>query len=328
MRTFTLRQDLVRATVNGFLLPLGVEPRTALAPEKGYVLSYQAAEDDEPDSYTFEVAAPANLLPELVGRLFGLFAGDVYGIVEVGSRDAYRAMDVLISDEPLPLAAFLKVWKRFETLLLEDGFIAAGANADEPFLEVFVNHWKVVTVHAPLGMRETIEKILTDFGLHEVINIWPDLAEESEEPELRSIIAEPEDAPTVTEFDAFVRELCRQWSLALDIDVDRNLDDNGREMGFVLWQALAEVDCEQPTPRRVYASVWVTAESYRRAERLVMDAIDAEADLHFQDLFSLDRVAYDERPEELADLPPFREESAVHLIEVDGPAPADASASE
>ena len=34
------------------------------------------------------------------------------------------------------------------------------------------------------------------------------------------------------------------------------------------------------------------------------------------DVFTLDRVAFDERPDELADLPPRGDEQKVHLLEI------------
>ncbi len=74
--------------------------------------------------------------------------------------------------EPVSREIFLETWERLETLLLEDCFIAAGANSDEPFVEVFLDQWKGISIHVPLAMRDDVESMLTSFGLEEVIETW------------------------------------------------------------------------------------------------------------------------------------------------------------
>ena len=51
--------------------------------------------------------------------------------------------------------------------------------------------------------------------------------------------------------------------------------------------------------------------------RACMEAIDGQSDWRFSEMYTIDRVAHDERPDELTDLPPRRTESEIHLVEFD-----------
>src|SRR5262245_26320080 len=140
MRDFRLRTDLQRVVIDGFALPLGFspEPGDLRAPTQGYTLTYNVAEEDEPDTYSFHVVVSHERLKELLNKAFALLPDEVYGIIEIGSRDAYRSTDVYLGeDPPLPRDEFLRLWKQYEPFLLEDGAIAGGANTEEPFMEVF-----------------------------------------------------------------------------------------------------------------------------------------------------------------------------------------------
>src|SRR6185503_18673424 len=73
---------------------------------------------------------------------------------------------------PVPLREFLRVWDKYEPFLLEDGSIAAGANSDEPFVEIFLDQWKGILIHVPLDMRDEVESMLHSFELDEVQQTW------------------------------------------------------------------------------------------------------------------------------------------------------------
>ena len=103
MREFRLRTDLERAVIDGFALPLGLVPGESarvVAPTPGYTIDFHTGEDEEPDSYTIYAVASHERVADLVERMFDLLSDEVCGIVEIGSRDAYRTLDVYMAQEP------------------------------------------------------------------------------------------------------------------------------------------------------------------------------------------------------------------------------------
>jgi hypothetical protein len=68
----------------------------------------------------------------------------------------------------------------------------------------------------------------------------------------------------------------------------------------------------------------MTAGSLAQAEELIEDALLDHPDLVFESIYTMDRVAYDDRPQSLSHLPPTRRRAAVHemIIEPWGPAPS------
>lgn len=303
-------------------MPLGIEPNDLAPPVQGYAVAYTPGEDDEPDTYVFRVAISHEHLAALLDRSFDLLPSEVYCIVEVGSRDAYRAVDVYLGEEPVSIDEFREVWKRYEPLLLEDASIAAGANSEEPFVEVFLDMWKTVAIHVPLAMREEVEQIMREFDLDEVVQIWPeaDYAEAGEVPRVRQVLDLSDDA--FLDLDELLLDLRHEFRLELNIDPDANVDDAGRELGLTLWRATIIIE---PTNGKVedstYAVVWATAGSLTEMESLIEEAVDEHPQWTLADIFTIDRIAYDERPDELADLSPRRSQARVHLVQFETPPP-------
>ncbi len=322
MRDFRLRTDLTRAVVNGFSLPLGIEPTELRAPVQGYTVAYTPGENDEPDTYVFRVVVSHERLADLLDRVFDLLPDEVYCIIEVGSRDAYRAVDVYLGEETVTLGEFREVWKRFEPLLLEDASIAAGANSEEPFVEVFLDMWKGLSIHVPLAMRDEVETILLEFELEEVAQTWPDeeFDGDAEPPRVRQVLDLSDE--TLPDLDDLLLQLRHALQLELNIDPDSNIDDSGRNLGLTLWRATVIVEPSKESGQEpIFAAVWATAGSLGEMEFLIEQALDAHPEWSVVDIFTIDRLAYDERPEELADLSPRRERSQVHLVQFEPPPP-------
>ncbi|MDA0296901.1 MAG: hypothetical protein O3A31_13115, partial [Planctomycetota bacterium] len=85
MRDFRLRSDLERVAVDGYAFPLGVERLDAPPPLQGYLVDFVASEDDEPDTFAFQVAISHEGLRDLVHDLFEMLPGEVSPAVEIGS---------------------------------------------------------------------------------------------------------------------------------------------------------------------------------------------------------------------------------------------------
>jgi hypothetical protein len=316
MRGFRIRSDLQRRVVGGYALPLGIDADDIQPPRQGYTLNYTQGEDDEPDTYAFHVVVSHERLGPIVHRAFELLPDQVYGIVEIGSRDAYRSMDVYIGEGLIPVEDFLATWQHFEPILMEDGSIAAGANSDDPFIELFLDQWKGLSIHVPLEMRDEVEAMLQSFGLEEVQETWPHSKDDDlhGQSQVRPILELVDDfSPDI---DELLLQLRHEWKLELNIDPQTNVDEGGRNLGLTLWHAVVVVeDAAGDSDVGAYASIWATASSLGGMETLIESALREFSEWKFSEIYTIDRVAYDERPEELADLPPRRREAQVHLVQ-------------
>lgn len=328
MQKIRLRTDLQRVVIRGFALPLGVapDPATFQPPVQGYTLSFVPGEEDEPDTYSFHVVVSHELVKPVLNRAFRLLPEEVYGIIEIGSRDAYRSTDTYISQEPISRDVFLKSWNDYEPFLLEDSSVGAGGNSEEPFVEVFLDQWKGIAIHVPPTLRDDVESMLRELSLEEVAQTWPEEQSgelgdmEVESSRVRQVLDLRESAPDLDELLLMLRHA---WNLELNIDPESNVDEGGRDLGSTLWHAVVIVDNQHNRPtgnghgQSAYASIWATAGSLNEMEHLIQSAIDKYPQWSFGEIFTIDRVAFDERPDELADLRPSRREPQVHLVTIE-----------
>ncbi|MFO0895049.1 MAG: hypothetical protein U0574_08885 [Phycisphaerales bacterium] len=318
MREIKLRQDLQRAVISGFALPLGIEPIGLKPPTQGYTVDYREGTGEEPDHYAFHVVASHERIRGLVREAFSLLPQEVTPIVEIDSTDAYRQVDVFTGREPIPLEDFLDVWDEFEPVLMEDASLGAGANAEDPFVEVFLDNWKGLLIYVPIDLREDVEWMLRRHGLREVAETWPE--ENRDEPppsQVREVLEiRDEQSPDLQEVLLQLREA---WDLELDVDPERNLDENGREMGMTLWNAVVVVEsvAEPGVGKGAYVSVWASARSLSELNALVEAELDRITEWRFEMVYATDRVAFDERPPELQDLPLRRKQAEVHRVTIE-----------
>lgn len=318
MRGYRLREDLVRCDASGFRLPLGVEAIGLPRPSQGYTLEYNAAEQEDADSYSFHVVASHELVRAILHPALTLLPDEVFPVVEVGSRDAYRSIDVFSAPEPMPKREFLEIWADYEPFLLEDATIGAGASSDEPAIEIFLDAWKGVSIHVPVAMRERVETILAGLGLAEVPETWPADIEHDvvNNSRVRDVLELLDDQSP--DLDELLLQMRESWSLELDVNRDVNVDEGGRPLGFTLWHAIIVVEpVDDGDERGAYVSIWCTATSLGQVEDLVSDSLAGMPEWSFQSIYSIDRVAYDERPDELGELPPRRGLPDVHMVNID-----------
>ncbi|MEE2973301.1 MAG: hypothetical protein VX672_09260 [Planctomycetota bacterium] len=317
MREFRLRQDLDRLVVEGYALPLGVERLDAPPPREGWLVEFVPGEDDAPDTYAFQATVSHERLQSLLRQLLELLPGEVSPVVEIGSVDAYRSIDVYMAVEPLFIDDFLATWNEFEPILLEEVSIGVGATAEEPFLEVFLDAWKSISVHCQVDMRERIEAVLERNGLHQVTQTWDEHAFEGVDPPYRMreiLVLEDEHSP---DLDELLLQLREDWGLQLDVDPHSNVDDGGRELGFTLWHAIAMADPIAEKSGGAYVSIWATARSLEEAEDLIEAAVEGSGEWLLDRIYSIERVAFDERPDDLGELAPRRDRAEVHSIVID-----------
>ena len=318
MAVVRLNADLKRASIGSFLLPLGLLPSSETAPHQGYTIAYNTGDDDEPETYTIQVVISHDQLPTLVDRALRLLPEEVVAILEIDSQDAYRTTDVFLSEEPISRSNFIENWQCYAPFLLEDCSIGVGANSEEPFLEIFLDPFKTLNFHIPLEMRDVLENMLSDLGLEEVPYTWP--IDECESMirgwRIRPVLDRSD--PNLADEVELLNHLQHAWRLTLDIDPDHNVDEVGRELGFTLWhvQMLVESAFGAPVNEAVFA-LWVTADSLSRVEHYMQSTLADHPQWQLVRVESIDRVAFDDRPEHLSDIPPRRDHEEVHLVEIE-----------
>lgn len=313
----SLRPDIERAVIDGFALPLGISPGDITPPTVGYTIEYSTGEGDEPDTYSFYVAVSHERVASIVERVFSLLPAEVCAIVEISSRDAYRQTDIFLSREPIPLDDFLSTWRRWQAVLLEDGSIAAGGNSEDPFVEIFVDQWKGVSIIVPLDMRDDVEGLLTSLGLQEVPETWAVGEENSamENVRIRPVVESLDGA--AADIDDVLLELRRDWQMELNIDPDTNIDAVGRHLGNTLWHAVIGVHGYGEPPEIADMTIWATAGSLGQLETLIDAMFREDGEWAIDEVFSTDRTAFDERPDELRDLPARRRDPGIHLVTIE-----------
>jgi hypothetical protein len=259
-------------------------------------------------------------LRPIVDAAFNLLPKEVNPVVEIGSRDAYRSVDIYLGEEPMPLVEFLRTWYEFEEVLLEDVTIGVGANAEDPWVDVFVDSWKGILISVPTEMREEVEAMLTTHGLQEVAETWeeqpPNAREDSETLVTRDVLEiVDEHSPDLDELLLVLRE---RWMLELNVDRETNVDEAGRHLGMTLWHAIVlATSSEGESDRGAYISVWMTAGSLAQAEELLEDALLDHPQWVFESVYTMDRVAFDDRPPSLSSLPPTRRRAAMHELDIE-----------
>ncbi|MFM1883447.1 MAG: hypothetical protein RJA05_1856 [Planctomycetota bacterium] len=317
MDTYRIRTDLERAKVGSYALPLGLEPVDLPEPTQGYVVNMNIAEGEEPDTYAFHVVVSHDRLKPLIQDAFDLMPESVMPIVEVGSRDAYRNLDVYLGRKELPFDEFEAVWKEYEPIIYEDASIGVGCNAEEPFVEVFMDSWKGLCITVPVSMRRQVQRLLQKHGLREVQETWPESLERATEPPTKPREVLALDDLKCPDLDDILMQLRDALDLELNIDPGANLDEGGRELGMTLWFATVLAGRVGHRDKGAYVSLWATAGSMTELEDLAVREVEKLQGYTFDGFYTCDRVAYDDRPDELGDLPPRRLIAQVHQVNVD-----------
>jgi hypothetical protein len=314
---FRLREDLKRLGVGSYQFPLGVRESKLMEPRQGFTVRFQEGKADEPDAFAFSVVVSHERLRPLIDAAFNLLPPEVTPVVEIGSRDAYRTVDVYLGEEPMPLVRFLRTWYEFEEILLEDVTIGVGANSEEPWVDIFIDPWKSIVITGPVDMRDEVERLLGLLDIHEVESTWDEQAAPIDEEEIvsESVLDLSDNRPDLEEL---LLELRDRWMLELNIDRETNVDEAGRHLGMTLWHAVVFVTASDGEEGRgANVVLWMTAGSLAQAEELIEDALLDHPEYVFESIYTMDRVAYDDRPQSLSHLPPTRRRAGLHEMVIE-----------
>lgn len=291
-------QSIERQTRDGFAFPLGVYPVEPLEALPGYTVEFEAADGDDsgetaeweewPDRYVFDILVDATKVEALTRVLFSLLPGRIFPILDVLGHDAYREVDPYVSYDLFGLDRFLDTVRRYRAYFFEDGLVGFGALSEEPFLYVFVDEHKIVTVRAEVGLKERIEQILAAMDLKEVPEIK---GADAATHEHRGVLDSPEDRLDLLNAEEILEELRDEWRLALNVDPDTNVDQEGKDLGVTGWRCIVRYDpppselkkgetgaiTQQTFPPPKYAEVLLTADSLNKAIDAGFEGFDQAA---------------------------------------------------
>jgi hypothetical protein len=239
--------------------------------------------EEWPDRYVFDILVPATRVEALCRSLFAILPGRIFPILDVLGQDEYREIDPYVSYDLIGLERFLDALRRYSGFFYEDGLVGFGAMSEEPFIYVFVDEHKIVTVRAETSLREKVEAVLAAFDLEEINEL---VGADAATHEHRGVLDTPEDRRDLLNAEEIVEELRDDWRLVLNVDPESNTDDDGNDLGVTGWRCLVRHDWEIP-PNEVeaskaavkkggkptigrYAEVYLTADRFREAEELAM----------------------------------------------------------
>ena len=301
---FRIQADLQRVFDRGHAFALGVAGGATRPPAWGWSRIEHIPSDDHPASLTWTIVVSHEVLRPLLMELFRLLPEQVTGILELGSRDAFRAVDVFLSRHAVQRHQFRGAWDLFEPVFLEDASLAVGVNGDTPFIELFLDQDKRLVVHGEPATAPALERVLRRFGLDEQAEadiIVPDTRLDA--TQTRPVLEER--LGFMVDIDQILVELRAAWDLELDDDPERNLDAQGRDIGRTLWNGVVLIDQEDIAGRReAHGHFWGVASSRRDMEERLLHWIEAQGEWEVLDVVGMDRSAYDNRPQELNALPP------------------------
>ena len=283
MRRIEIDSGLERREADGFAYPLGVYPVEQVRARPGYVVEFEAADgsngiggseewEEWPDRFMYDCLVPANRVRSLMILLTALLPTRVYPILDVLGNDAYREIDPFIAYDLVGYDRYCEGLAMFGEWLYEDGMVGFGAMSLEPFLYVFLDEHKIVTIRCELAVKEKVEKVLTAFDLGEMEQLS---GVDSVEHEHRGVLKVDEKNDDLLAPEDVVGILRDMWRLQLNVDLEANVDEEGGELGVTGWYCLARCTRESDEQMR-YAELLLAAGSLLEAEQLATDALSPE----------------------------------------------------
>ncbi|MCC6284775.1 MAG: hypothetical protein IT439_05660 [Phycisphaerales bacterium] len=271
--------SIERRNEGSFAFPLGVYPIEPLTPRPGYIMAFEPADggdesddvEEWPDRYVFEAVITATRVPALMRAILMMAPARVYPILDVLGYDAYREIDPYIGYDLVGVDRIWEAMRTFGPLFFDDGLCGFGLTCDDPFFYAFLDEHKILTLRVPPEMKDRVERVLRAFDLEPCED--PQGADAAAH-EHRSVLL-VSDKPGIASFEEIVEHLRDDWRLALNLDPDSNLDEEGNPLGVTPWRCLIRITEEQP--RRVrYAELVLWAASLSQAEETATNTIQKD----------------------------------------------------
>ncbi len=277
MYTCLTDPNLERKTIKGFKFPLGVYPVEPMTPIVGYSSDFEPADNEEemgeweawPDQYVFDIVMPSDRVEAFWHQVFAMMPGRVFPIIDYIGHDAYREIDPYMAYEPIGKEKIIDGVRQFRPFFFEDGMVGFGAVSEDPFIYIFIDEHKIITVRVDAQYKLRIEQLLEAFE----IEVCPEPAgADSASHEHRSTLITASDRTDLLVGDQILERMRDSWRLVLNVDPDTNVDDEGNELGTTPWRCLARYATDQ-TPDEQYIELFLAASSIRQAEELVQQCI-------------------------------------------------------
>lgn len=220
-----------------------------------------------PDRYVWDINIRHSRLEALTRALLAIMPGRIYPILDVLGNDAYREVDPYMAVELVGQERLAEGLRRFRSFLFEDGLVGFGAMSEEPFVYVFIDEHKIVTVRAEVAMKERVDAVLEAFDLPQTAQL---VGVDAATHEHRSVLHAPPDHPELLTAEEILEELQDLWNLELNLDPDTNLDEHGNDLGETGWRGLVRLVGNAGTVR--YVESYLTADSLAAARDIAVEA--------------------------------------------------------
>lgn len=271
--------SIQRLTIDNFDFPLGVYPIEPLKPREGFTMHFESADSDGeidgdleqwPDRYVFDIVIKAGRVESLCRSLFAILPGRVYPILDVLGNDAYREADPYVAYDLVGQEHFHEALRRYRGWFYEDGLVGFGAMSDDPFIYIFVDEHKIVTVRAEVELKPRIESILAAFDLEQIEQI---AGADAAIHEHRGVLDCPADRPDLLCPEEIIEELRDTWGLQLNVDGEKNIDEMGHSLGVTPWRVVVRL-LEPPGSMIRYCEAFLTADCLNTASEIAAEAAE------------------------------------------------------
>ena len=152
-----------RIIIDKFNIPLGIVPSEYVYPIEG--TKKELKNTDNGDVYSYKISVSAEKIFSLYMKLLKLFPSYGTMIIERISEDVNRDFDVLMSDPDVSLNEIRKVFRRYNELWVECGFVGFGVIDELTEFEIFINLDKEIEINTSYKNMKQINRILRSYKL-------------------------------------------------------------------------------------------------------------------------------------------------------------------
>ena len=152
-----------RIIIDKFNIPLGIVPSEYVYPIEGTKIELKNT--DNGDVYSYKISVSAEKIFSLYMKLLKLFPSYGTMIIERISEDVNRDFDVLMSDPDVSLNEIRKVFRRYNELWTECGFVGFGVIDELTEFEIFINLDKEIEINTSYKNMKKINRILHSYKL-------------------------------------------------------------------------------------------------------------------------------------------------------------------
>ena len=152
-----------RIVIDKFNIPLGIVPSEYVYPIEGTKIELKNT--DNGDVYSYKISVSAEKIFSLYMKLLKLFPSYGTMIIERISEDVNRDFDVLMSDPDVSLNEIRKVFRKYNELWVECGFVGFGVIDELTEFEIFINLDKEIEINTSYKNIKKINRILRSYKL-------------------------------------------------------------------------------------------------------------------------------------------------------------------